>query len=176
MNKILEKIDIPKGLIKLLNENPIPKLEEEITDFYFIKPERLKDAQEDYRIDEMTGEDVTGKEKGDWKSEWLVIGVGVADDPLFIDLGEESKEFPIYTAANGAGEWLPYKVSNSIPSFVKILKILNEMVKTQQFDGEEFLAKIDKYTDTLGVWEEEVEMLDEMLLDGMNEVIYAGDE
>ena len=33
MNKILEKIDIPKGLIKLLNENPIPKLEEEITDF-----------------------------------------------------------------------------------------------------------------------------------------------
>ena len=50
------------------------------------------------------------------------------------------------------------------------------MVKTQQFDGEEFLDKIDKYTDTLGVWEEEVEMLDEMLLDGMNEVIYAGDE
>ena len=91
MNKILEKIDIPKGLIKLLNENPIPKLEEEITDFYCIKPERLKDAQEDYRIDEMTGEDVTGKEKGDWKSEGLVIGVGVADDPLFIDLGEESK-------------------------------------------------------------------------------------
>ena len=59
---------------------------------------------------------------------------------------------------------------------MKILKILNEMVKTQQFDGEEFLDKIDKYTDTLGVWEEEVEMLDEMLLDGMNEVIYAGDE
>ena len=50
------------------------------------------------------------------------------------------------------------------------------MVKTQQFDGEEFLDKIEKYTDTLGVWEEEVEMLDEMLLDGMNEVIYAGDE
>ena len=41
MNKILEKIDIPKGLIKLLNENPIPKLEEEITDFYFIKSENL---------------------------------------------------------------------------------------------------------------------------------------
>ena len=176
MNKILEKIEIPKGLIELLNKNPIPKLEEEITDFYFIKSDRLKDAQENYRVDEITGEDITGNEKGDWKKEWLVIGVGVADDPLFIDLGEESKEFPIYTAANGAGEWLPYKVSNSIVSFVKILEILNKMVGTQQFDGDNFLEKIEKYTDVLGVWEEEVEMLDEMLLDGMNEVIYAGDE
>ena len=50
------------------------------------------------------------------------------------------------------------------------------MVGTQQFDGDNFLEKIEKYTDVLGVWEEEVEMLDEMLLDGMNEVIYAGDE
>ena len=176
MNKILEKIEIPKELIELLNKNPIPKLEEEITDFYFIKSDRLKDAQENYRVDEITGEDITGNEKGDWKKEWLVIGSGVADDPLFIDLNEEEKGFPIYTAANGAGEWLPYKVSNSIVSFVKILKILNKMVGTQQFDGDNFLEKIEKYTDVLGVWEEEVEMLDEMLLDGMNEVIYAGDE
>ncbi len=176
MNKLLEKIDIPEKLIELLNKNPIPKLQEEITDFYFIKSERLREAQEEYRIDEITGKEITGDEKGKWKNQWLVIGSGVADDPLFIDLREEQKGFPIYTAANGGGEWLPYKVSNSIVSFVKILEILNKMVKTQQFDGDEFLDKIDKFTDSFGVWEEEVEMLDEMLLDGVNEIIYSNED
>ena len=71
---------------------------------------------------------------------------------------------------------MPYKVSNSIVSFVKILEILNKMVKTQQFDGDEFLDKIDKFTDSFGVWEEEVEMLDEMLLDGVNEIIYSNED
>ena len=91
MNKLLEKIDIPEKLIELLNKNPIPKLQEEITDFYFIKSERLREAQEEYRIDEITGKEITGDEKGKWKNQWLVIGSGVADDPLFIDLREEQK-------------------------------------------------------------------------------------
>ena len=36
--------------------------------------------------------------------------------------------------------------------------------------------KIDKFTDSFGVWEEEVEMLDEMLLDGVNEIIYSNED
>ena len=50
------------------------------------------------------------------------------------------------------------------------------MVKSQQFDGEIFLNHIEKYTDTKGVWEEEVEVLNEILLDDMNNLLYDESE
>ncbi len=172
----MKNITIPESLIDLIKKNPLPKLEEEITDFYFVNPDKLVEVQKDYRIDYMTGQDITGNDEGMWKKTWITIGSGVAEDPIFVDLKEEIHGYPVYTATNDDGEWLPYKVSNSVESFVKILEILNKMVKSQQFDGEIFLNHIEKYTDTKGVWEEEVEVLNEILLDDMNNLLYDESE
>jgi hypothetical protein len=64
--------------------------------------DELDQGQIGYSVDDNNNSLITGQE-GDWKDEWLVIGVdGLIGDPIFVDTS--SKKLQVLTAAHGEGE------------------------------------------------------------------------
>ena len=69
---------------------------------------------------------LTGSKKGDWKSEWRVIGYeDCCGDPIFVD--SKANDTPIYTAEHGMGEWTPLRIADSFEAFLKSLTIVSEI-------------------------------------------------
>ncbi len=59
-----------------------------------------------------------GRDKGDWKPYWLVIGSDTAlGDPLIVDLS--GPRLRVITATHGAGRWDPVDVSDSLMGLLK---------------------------------------------------------
>lgn len=80
-----------------------------------------------YKVDGLTGKKLTGEKEGDFRESWLVICSGYANDPFFIDMEEETQNFPVYFAFHGAGSWKPMKVAESITVFAQQLQQLKKL-------------------------------------------------
>jgi hypothetical protein len=90
----------------------------------------LSDAQIGYAIGPQ-GEDLTGKAAGDWRVEWLVIGTDdEVGDPIFVDTSIE--EWPVFTAAHGAGAWEPERIADSFVSFLHTLRIISDLASGRE--------------------------------------------
>jgi len=62
------------------------------------------------------GEQLMTGDPGSWRPEWYVIGFDVdLGDPVFVDLSEP--QFPVFTAAHGAGRWTPEPLAPSLNAF-----------------------------------------------------------
>ncbi len=67
------------------------------------------------------GQSLVGTRQGDWRAEWLVIGVDTAcGDPIFTTL---DSPHPVFTAFIGEGSWEPRLVSPSIDTFAQCLAV-----------------------------------------------------
>lgn len=100
-----------------------------ITEVYFggdgfriYTPEELGQAQLGYSR-HPNGTDLTGKNDGDWKGGWIVVGYDTnLGDPYFVDT--TSEKLPVFTAMHGAGAWEPYTVSPALQNFLESLQHL----------------------------------------------------
>jgi hypothetical protein len=80
-------------------------------------PDEVDSGQVGYSIS-LQGESLVGDEDGDWKVEWLVIGIDEGlGDPLFVDLSDQ--RFPVYQAIAGQGAWDPDALAPSLDSFLR---------------------------------------------------------
>jgi hypothetical protein len=72
------------------------------------------------------GEPLTGRDAGDWKATWLVIGnVEGPGDPVFVDTADG--RLPVFTAAHGQGTWSPVLLAASLAEFASRLEIVPEL-------------------------------------------------
>jgi len=78
----------------------------------------LEEAQHGYRVNPLTGDDLTGDGSGDWRRSWVTVG-WEADlgDPLFVDLARA--DLPVFTAMHGGGSWEPEPVALSLASLLR---------------------------------------------------------
>src|SRR2546425_11908202 len=80
----------------------------------------LEEAQLGYSVGN-AGEILAGENEGDWKSNWLVIGMeDLIGDPIFVDLNNQ--ELPVFTAAHGEGAWNPKLIASSFEVFIKVME------------------------------------------------------
>ncbi|KAB7709067.1 hypothetical protein F9802_02785 [Bacillus aerolatus] len=85
--------------------------------FILFKENELEAEQLGYSVDER-GNSLTGKAKGDWQEEWIVIGYEEdLEDPLIVDTSRES--CPVLTAEHGTGEWEPIVLFHSLRNMKK---------------------------------------------------------
>lgn len=81
--------------------------------------DELQQGQLGYSMDDQ-GTPLTGDAPGDWRENWLVIGYeDECGDPIFIDAAR--REFPVYTAPHGEGDWVPNLIATSFATFVRAL-------------------------------------------------------
>ena len=85
----------------------------------------LPEAQIGYAISPQ-GEDLTGTSPAAWRAEWLVVGTDdEVGDPIFVDTSAE--DWPVFTAAHGAGEWEPERIADSFLDFLEALRIVSDL-------------------------------------------------
>jgi len=85
--------------------------------FDMFRPAQLPAGQVGYSVDS-EGNVMGGRDKGDWKPYWLVIGSDTAlGDPLIVDLS--GPRLRVITATHGAGRWDPVDVSDSLMGLLK---------------------------------------------------------
>ena len=78
-------------------------------------PSELAKRQVGYSIGP-DGKPLSGNRDGDWRSNWLVIGIeGQCGDPLFIDTATAG--YAVYTAWHGEGRWDPKPIALSLDGF-----------------------------------------------------------
>ncbi|MGG5460869.1 hypothetical protein [Clostridium sp. B9] len=103
---------------------------------YLFNSDEIEKAQVGYSITP-EGESLVGKEAGDWKAEWLVIGYeDLIGDPIFIDCS--NYDYPVFTAMHGEDEWNEIKISSSFLNFIESLKIVSEFASIMdELEGQE---------------------------------------
>ncbi len=80
-------------------------------------PEELESAQLGYSCGP-NGEDLTGRERGDWRPFWLVFASeDELGDPIFVNLGRSP--WPVFTAMHGDGSWTPVMLADSFETFTR---------------------------------------------------------
>jgi hypothetical protein len=68
------------------------------------------------------GESLGGAGPGDWRPEWVVIGIETAcGDPIF---ASQETPHPVFSAMHGQGFWEPKLVAPSIAAFAKCVREL----------------------------------------------------
>jgi hypothetical protein len=90
----------------------------------FFSADKLEEEQIGYSFDTHNNSLVTGQE-GDWKEEWLVIGIDDLGDPIIVDVSEQN--LTVMTAMHGEGEWEPYSIADSLDNFKKIILELKKL-------------------------------------------------
>ncbi|WP_131724306.1 SMI1/KNR4 family protein [Chryseobacterium indologenes] len=103
------------------------------------KPKELYFFQQGYRYN-FNGEDLTGLKPGDFKPTWLVLATNYFDDPFFIDLEESKRQFPVYFAFHGQGEWIPVMIADSVREFEQ--QLID--IQTVQYDREALIDYLKK--------------------------------
>lgn len=107
---------------KLLDEFQLKDVYLGSQGFHVFPPEKLQKAQLGY-ASHPNGSDLTGRDEGDWRTEWIVIGYDAdLGDPYFVDTSVEP--LPVFTAMHGTGSWDPSEVSCSLSSFLRGLEHL----------------------------------------------------
>ena len=90
---------------------------------HIYEPEQIGEAQIGYSVSS-AGSPLIGKDEGNWKENWLVIGhEDMCGDPIFIDASEEG--FPVYTAMHGTGSWDANMIADNLHGFDKALQIIS---------------------------------------------------
>lgn len=85
-------------------------------------PSELPDAQLGYSVDP-EGNSLIGKQDGDWKENWIVIGYeDLCGDPIFIDTSGDG--FPVYTAMHGTGSWEPELIAATLTGLMGAMEIM----------------------------------------------------
>lgn len=88
-------------------------------------PDELQQAQVGYSMDDH-GASLIGTLPGDWREDWLVIGYeDECGDPIFIDTMR--KDYPVYTAPHGVGDWVPSLIATSFPNFIAALSYVKNL-------------------------------------------------
>lgn len=101
-----------------------------------------------FRTHGRTGESLVSRAPGAWQQNWYVIAINGADDPFFIDIGEESSGFPVYHAPHGAGRWEKTLVAPSLRRFGELLSSLTQLAG----DHAKVARFIETETDNSGFW------------------------
>ena len=84
-----------------------------------VAPGELQSAQVGYAVDP-SGRALTGENPGDWSPHWLVVATeDECGDPIFVDASRP--EWPVYTAAHGAGDWIPELIADSFTGLLGAL-------------------------------------------------------
>ena len=142
-------MNLPEQIKNFVNQRIV--LDNYCLPHFYPTPESFQDFQAGYKFNPVTGENLTGEDKGDFKSNWYVICSAYADDPFFVDFTESSENYPVYFAWHGAGDWEPLKVANSITDFSNKLQLL-KLIETK---GENIQNEIEKNFDmNLEFWRE----------------------
>ncbi len=102
----------------------------------------IQDFQIGYKIDGISGKDITGKNNGDFNKNWYVICSAYAADPFFIDITENKSNFPVYFDWHG-GNWKPIAIADSITDFIEKLKFLKDLESNPKNILKEFKNKFD---------------------------------
>ncbi|CAM4159036.1 hypothetical protein BAMA_11705 [Bacillus manliponensis] len=80
----------------------------------------IEEGQIGYSID-LDGRKLTWEKDGDWREEWVVIGLdSYVGDPIFVDTND--KKCPVYTAEHGEGFWEPICIAESIEDIIREIK------------------------------------------------------
>ena len=72
-----------------------------------------------------------------------MICSGYSNDPFFINIEEANKNFPIYVAWHGAGNWKPIKVSSNISEFSNQLDVLKKLELSEKDSQTEMKSNYD---------------------------------
>lgn len=145
-------------LKRLINEIPVMH---EAFGIEFADVSRLADMQLGYGVD-VTGLDLSGTGEGDWQVEWLVFGYDYGD-PVFVDIREEAKGFPVYTAEHGTGSWERHEIATSLSGFTQILLDLNDAMKAGDINYRNLTAKMAAYTQDMDYWDVVIEGIEDNL-------------
>ncbi|ENQ3079289.1 hypothetical protein ACEOWG_002515 [Bacillus cereus] len=98
-------------------EVEVDEPEMETISIHLFSREEFEEAQLGYSVDK-EGNSLTGKNEGDWKETWYVIGYDEdLGDPIFIDI--DNKKYPVMTAMHGAGDWEPEIIFSSLDEFLE---------------------------------------------------------
>ncbi|WML48459.1 hypothetical protein RCG23_25035 [Neobacillus sp. PS3-34] len=113
---ILSKIEeLETNDVEIVVEDP----EIETISFHLFLRDEFEQGQLGYRVDE-DGNSLTGKNEGDWKENWYVIGYDEdLGDPIIIDIN--NKDYPVMTAMHGEGDWEPEVIYSSLKEFLESL-------------------------------------------------------
>lgn len=149
---------IPPLLKRLISE--LPAMHEAL-EIEFADLSRLDDMQLGYGVD-VTGLDLSGTGEGQWRAEWLVFGYDYGD-PVFVDIREEARGFPVYTAEHGTGSWEPVEIAFSFAAFTQILLLLNEAMKAGMIHYRELTAKMAQHTGNMDYWDIVIEGIEDNL-------------
>lgn len=133
---------IPKKYIRLRESLDFNSVFLGCTEINLFKVEELNEAQLGYRVD-FKGNSLINEEGRNWKKTWLVIGYeSCCGDPIFIDYG--NKNFPVYTAMAGEGEWDGILIGDTFKGFIKSLKDVKGLFELILKAEEGFVAENDK--------------------------------
>ena len=100
--------------------------------YFYAKTEYFEQFQLGYRVNAITGEDLTGTREGDFNENWYVVCSNYFNDPFFVDFTEESTGFPVYYSQHGSGKWIPIKIADTLENFIYILTNLKEFEDDQK--------------------------------------------
>ena len=88
------------------------------------KLENIEKEQIGYSVTE-NGKSLAGNKNGDWKKNWIVIAKDNLDDPIFVDI--ENQSLPVFFAEHGNGDWEKNSIAISIENFSQILTDLKKL-------------------------------------------------
>lgn len=101
-----------------------------ITRFIIVRPDEIQAMQLGYSIDSQ-GRSLAGRENGDWRPDWVVIGEDCAlGDPIFIDSAHQGNA--VYKAAHGQGRWDQIPVASSLRNFRMALQALSALARGRE--------------------------------------------
>ncbi|MGY0037833.1 SMI1/KNR4 family protein [Pedobacter sp. NJ-S-72] len=120
--------------------------------------ETFEKFQEGYKYNGVTGEILDGTKPGHFKENWYVICSNDYNDPFYVDLSEQDRNFPVYFSWHGSGNWEPVKVAEDLNDFAaKLLSIQ----KVEQ-DADKFKNLLETDFDlTIELWKEVYASIDE---------------
>lgn len=150
---------VPAKLAEAFTANPMPALDPDLPAMGLVAPKELNKAQINYRINNISGDDITSKNKGAWQPDWYFAGAGPEDTVLFVKESENGQGFPVYAAKRGEKGWEAEKAADSLAGFNTIIGELNARAQTQPFDADGFIESILPLTSDLMFWKTYVELI-----------------
>lgn len=153
----IKRIFFPPNEAKLmsaLKANPMPEVTANFPAIKLANPDEIGTIQIGYNRGDAAVNILPVVLDGKWQPSWVVIGHGLKEEPLFVNLNDAEKGFAVYLGHKlDDDQWQTEKVANALVDFVNILQRLNVEMQKETFDTQAFLDEIKPFTDDLTVWE-----------------------